>query len=254
MSKSLRLSHWNLSVGDRELVHDVSLTVPAGEIHVLMGPNGSGKSSLALTLAGSPVYSQSPTGKNSPSITLNGLDLTKFSPEERAQAGLFLSFQAPLEIPGVRLFNYLWTIYQARTLKGAEKRLTIVEFKRWTENLCASLGLPAEWLERGLNEGFSGGERKRWEIVQLLVLRPLYAVLDEIDSGLDIDALKRVAACIQTEVSDRQMGVLLITHYQKLVNLLTPQQIYVMKRGQIVAQGKLEVLAKIEQLGYDQFK
>lgn len=224
-----------VEVAGREIVHGVDLTLPAGEIHAVMGPNGSGKSTLAHALAGRPGYVV--TGG---SARLDGLELLDLAAHERARAGLFLGLQQPLEVPGVRLGDAL----EAAGALGASGRLV---------EEAARVGLAPALLERFVNVDLSGGERKRAEIVQLGVLRPKYALLDEVDSGLDVDALGEVAGRLLAATTEWGCGILAITHFERLLRVLPPTTIHVMVAGQLVASGGPELAAVLEQDGYAPF-
>lgn len=229
-------------VEGREILRDLSLTIPSGEVHALMGPNGSGKSTLANVLMGHPGYTHT-----AGTIELDGAPLHELSAEERAKAGLFLSFQYPVEIPGVSFLHLLRTAYAAIHGEGT----SAVELRKKAEVAMEALGMPAAFLKRSVNEGFSGGEKKRAEIVQLAVLQPKYAILDETDSGLDVDALRTVAAGV--EKLRGSMGVLVITHYSRILAHLKPDAVHVMAGGQIVQSGGPDLAQTIEQQGYEQY-
>ena len=231
--------------GGVEILRGVDLTVHEGEVHALMGPNGSGKSTLASVLLGSPEYEVT-----AGSIHFRGEDITDWDPDIRGKAGLFLAFQYPQEIPGVSVINFLRQALSARKgmdLSVLELRLAIME---WMERL----EMDPSFGERYLNEGFSGGEKKRNEILQLAILEPEMAVLDETDSGLDIDALRVVATGVQEVRKDRrQMGVLTITHYQRLLDELHPDHVHVIVDGRIVESGGMELAEELERNGYRRF-
>ncbi len=227
------------------ILRGVDLTVGAGEVHALMGPNGSGKSTLASVLLGSPEYTVT-SGR----IRFQGEDITEWPADVRGKAGLFLAFQYPQEIPGVSVINFLRQSLSARKgidLSVLELRLAIME---WMERL----HMDPSFGERYLNEGFSGGEKKRNEILQMAILEPEMVILDETDSGLDIDALRVVATGVQEVRKERtQMGVLAITHYQRLLNELQPDQVHVLIDGQVVESGGMELATRLEREGYERF-
>ena len=231
--------------GGVEILRGVDLTVHEGEVHALMGPNGSGKSTLASVLLGSPEYEVT-----AGSIHFRGEDITDWDPDIRGKAGLFLAFQYPQEIPGVSVINFLRQALSARKgmdLSVLELRLAIME---WMERL----EMDPSFGERYLNEGFSGGEKKRNEILQMAILEPEMAVLDETDSGLDIDALRVVATGVQEVRKDRrQMGVLAVTHYQRLLDELHPDHVHVIVDGRIVESGGMELAEELERDGYRRF-
>jgi Fe-S cluster assembly ATP-binding protein len=243
----LEIDDLRVAVEDREILRGVSLTVREGELHALMGPNGSGKSTLANALLANPHYLV--TGGR---VVLRGEDVTARSTDERAARGLFLGFQHPEEIPGVSVFNFLRQALAARKgipdLSVLEVRIALME---WTKRL----GMGDAFTERYLNEGFSGGEKKRNEILQMALMEPDVAVLDETDSGLDIDALRSVASGIDAIRAERpQLGILLITHYQRILEHLAPDVVHVLLDGRIVATGGPELAARIEAEGFDTFK
>ena len=229
-----------VSVEGQPIVKGVTLTVRPGYICALMGPNGSGKSTLAHALMGHPRYTL-----ELGTVKMGNKDLTRLPPDERAKAGLFLAFQYPLEIPGVDLLNMLRTAYQ--TIHG---RIAVPEFMALLKEEMARLGIPFGFANRSVNEGFSGGEKKRVEILQLAVLKPTIAILDETDSGLDIDALKTVATEVRRLVKEQGLGVLVITHYQRLLEYLAPDVVSIMQEGRITHTGGSELVAALERGGY----
>lgn len=243
MIPMLSVKDLHVSSGDTEIVKGVSFEISAGEIVALMGPNGSGKSTLAQVLMGHPRYTVT-----SGAVEFNGKDLLVLSPEERAKAGLFLSFQYPQEIAGVPLGKFLRRAHAEIT--GSP--LPALEFFRRIHETCDRLGIERSFVDRPVNEGFSGGEKKRAEILQLMMLAPRLAILDETDSGLDADALRMVArgiTAIQKERSD--MAVLLITHYERFLEFLAPSRVFVIKHGAIVAEGDKELADRIQAEGYE---
>ncbi len=229
-----------------EILKGVTLTVQPGEIHALMGPNGCGKSTLASTLLGSPEYEVT-----SGAIRFQGDDVTEWDTDVRGKAGMFLAFQYPQEIAGVSVLNFLRQALSAR--KGID--MSILELRLALMEWTAKLGMDQSFLERHLNEGFSGGEKKRNEILQMAVLEPEMAILDETDSGLDVDALKVVASGVRQIRDERpQLGVLAITHYQRLLDHLQPDVVHVMVDGRIVASGGMELAAQLDADGYEAFR
>jgi Fe-S cluster assembly ATP-binding protein len=239
----LRVENLRVSVADQEIVRGLSVRVPRGEVHALMGPNGSGKSTLAKVLAGHPDYHVI-SGK----ILMDGENLLELEPDERARRGLFLAFQYPSEIPGVTIANFLRAALQSRLPEGEELEATDYYAKLYEK--MELLGMDRSFTSRSVNEGFSGGEKKRTEILQMAVLEPQYAVLDETDSGLDIDALKTVAHGVNS-LRGPNLGILLITHYQRLLNYIIPDYVHVMVGGRIVRSGRKELALELEERGYD---
>ncbi|MDH4280104.1 MAG: Fe-S cluster assembly ATPase SufC [Acidimicrobiia bacterium] len=229
-----------------EILKGVSLTINPGEIHALMGPNGSGKSTLASTLLGSPEYEVT-SGR----VVFRGDDITDWDTDIRGKAGLFLAFQYPQEISGVSVLNFLRQALSAR--KGVE--MSVLELRLSLMEWMEKLSMDSAFMERYVNEGFSGGEKKRNEILQMAVLEPEMAILDETDSGLDIDALKTVAEGVRAIKDERpQLGTLAITHYQRLLDHLKPDFVHILIDGRIVASGGMELAARLESDGYDSFK
>src|SRR5213596_1848426 len=239
----LRVENLRVSVADQEIVRGLSLRVPRGEVHALMGPNGSGKSTLAKVLAVHPDYHVI-SGK----ILIDGENLLELEPDERARRGLFLAFQYPSEIPGVTIANFLRAALQSRLPEVEELEATDYYAKLYEK--MELLGMDRSFTSRSVNEGFSGGEKKRTEILQLAMLQPKYAILDETDSGLDIDALKIVSRGVNT-MRGPDLGVLLITHYQRLLNYIVPDHVHVMVQGRIVRSGGKELALELEEKGYD---
>jgi len=244
---SLQINSLFAQVGSQDILKGVSLQVKPGEIHAIMGPNGSGKSTLAHILAGHPSYTAT-----AGSVLLKGKNVLEMSPDERAQHGLFLAFQYPVEIPGVRVQAFLRQAFKARFGEevAAQRFPTALAFKKHVEALAEELRVKKTLLTRGLNEGFSGGEKKRLEILQMAVLEPEFAILDETDSGLDIDAIQAVAEGVNTIVKKHKTGVIVITHYQRILNYLKPNVVHVMVDGTIIETGGEEVIERIEKQGY----
>lgn len=227
-------------VNETPIIFGVSLTIKGGEVHVLMGPNGSGKSTLAHTLLGHPSYTIS-NGR----ITVDDQDVTHSSPDERAKNGLFLSFQYPVEIPGVSVQNFLRTAYAA----SHKTEVDVMKFYQIVKERMQSLGIDESFSKRFLNDGFSGGEKKRMEMLQLAVLKPRYAILDETDSGLDVDALKIIAHTI-SEAKKNNTGILLITHYSRILKYIDVNHVHIMTKGKIVKNGDFALANDIENEGY----
>lgn len=237
----LEIKDLHVAVEGKQILHGVTITVKDGERVALMGPNGSGKSTLAYTLMGHPKYVVT-----AGAITFNGEDVLAMEPDERSRKGLFLSFQYPASISGVTLANFL-----RQALLAHGKRLSIPAFRKELTKHMGELGIDAAFAERYLNEGFSGGEKKRAEILQLSMLQPKIAVLDETDSGLDIDAIRIVAEGVNTaHAANPVMSTLIITHYQRILHYLKPDTVYVLARGKIVKQGGAELVAELEKKGY----
>ncbi len=231
----------HVHVADREVVKGVDLAVAAGEIHAIMGPNGSGKSSLVSALAGHPAYTL--TGR----VELDGEDLLALAPDERARRGLFLAFQYPVAIPGVTVGSFLRAAVSAR--RGVE--VPVREFRKELQETMEALEMDRSFAGRYLNDGFSGGEKKRLEILQMLMLKPRFAMLDETDSGLDIDALRVVARGINRAAGSGEMGTLVVTHYQRLLDYVQPHVVHVFMSGRIVRSGGPELALELEARGYD---
>ena len=233
---------------DLDILKGVDLAIRPGEIHAIMGPNGSGKSTLAKLIAGHPGYEA--TGG---SVEFNGEDLLDMEPDERAQTGVFMAFQYPVEIPGVSIANFLRTALQSRLEDGEE--LDLFDFQELLMERMVLLDMDVAFAQRPVNDGFSGGEKKRNEILQMAVLKPALALMDETDSGLDIDALQVVARGVNTlREEDPAMSVLLITHYQRILNHITPDVVHVMVDGKIVESGGPEVALELEASGYEEYR
>jgi Fe-S cluster assembly ATP-binding protein len=241
----LKIENLHATVAGKPILNGLTLTVPTGEIHAIMGPNGAGKSTLAYVLGGRPGYEVTEG-----SVTFDGQDLFAMEPHERAAAGMFLGFQYPVEIPGVSYLQFLREALNSQRRARGEKDLTGGEFIRLSKDKAALLGMDPEMLKRPVNVGFSGGEKKRAEMVQLGIMDPKIAILDETDSGLDIDALKAVGAGINSIMRDPAKSVLLITHYQRLLDYVTPDKVHVLSRGKIVRSGGPELAHELEREGY----
>ncbi|MEN3972425.1 Fe-S cluster assembly ATPase SufC [Sphingomicrobium sp. XHP0235] len=241
----LQISNLQVSVADKPIVRGLDLTVPAGEVHAIMGPNGAGKSTLAYALGGRPNYDV--TGGTA---SLDGEDLLDMDPHERAAHGLFLGFQYPVEIPGVSMLQFLRESLNAQRRTRGESELSGADFIKRAKAQAEALGLDAEMLKRPVNVGFSGGEKKRAEMVQMGIMQPRFAVLDETDSGLDIDALKAVGEGINRIMRAPDKGVLLITHYQRLLDYVKPDKVHILSAGKIVKTGGPELAQELEAEGY----
>jgi Fe-S cluster assembly ATP-binding protein len=241
----LEILNLHVEVDGKEILKGVDLAVSRGEIHALMGPNGSGKSTLANTIMGHPGFEVT-EGK----ILFEGHDATEMEPDERARLGLFLAFQYPSAIPGVSVVNFLRTAINAHRKARGEDPINLKDFRKQLEGQMEILKIDREFTRRYLNEGFSGGEKKRCEILQMAILRPLVSVLDETDSGLDIDALRTVAEAVN-QMRGPDLGVLIITHYQRILDYVAPDFVHIMLDGRIVEEGGPEVAGQLEQKGYD---
>jgi Fe-S cluster assembly ATP-binding protein len=234
-------------VNDKEIIRDFNLTMRQGEIHALMGPNGTGKSTLAYAIMGHPRY-QITSGD----VLIDGESILGLSSDERAHKGIFLAFQYPVSIPGVSLANFLRVAVNARNkaLNPEDKGISLVKFRQLLKSKMDLLKMDYQFAGRYLNEGFSGGEKKRAEILQMAMLEPRFAVLDETDSGLDIDALRIVSEGVNT-LAQGHIGVLVITHYQRMLNYINPDYVHIMYGGRIVESGKAELALRLEEQGYD---
>jgi Fe-S cluster assembly ATP-binding protein len=240
----LEIRNLHVRAGDKDILRGVDLAVGKGEIHALMGPNGSGKSTLANAIMGHPNLEVS-DGQ----VLFKGQDITEAEPDERARKGLFMAFQYPIAVPGVTVTKYLRTVLNAHREAHGEEPIPLKDFRLGVEEAMKLTNVPREFSSRYLNEGFSGGEKKRMEILQLALQRPRMAVLDETDSGLDIDALRVVAAGVNA-VAGPEMGVLIITHYQRILRLVQPSHVHVMFEGRIVREGGAELVDELEAKGY----
>ena len=243
----LEITNIHVTVGGAEIIKGLSLSVPAGETHAIMGPNGAGKSTLAYALAGRDGYEVT-----AGTATLDGADILALAPEARAAKGLFLSFQYPVEIPGLPALTFLRAALNAQRVARGEGEVSSPEFLKLVRAKAAALKIDAEMLKRPLNVGFSGGEKKRFEALQMAVLEPRFAILDETDSGLDIDALRIVADNVNA-LRSPDRGLLVITHYQRLLDYIKPDRVHVLAGGRIVASGGPELAQELEREGYDKY-
>jgi Fe-S cluster assembly ATP-binding protein len=241
----LEIKNLHVSAGDKPILKGVDLRVRSGEFHALMGPNGSGKSTLANALMGHPNFEVT-EGQ----ILFDGEDITEAEPDERARAGLFMAFQYPVAIPGVTVTKYLRMVINAHREARGEEPISLKDFRKDVEAAMALTKVPKEFSTRYLNEGFSGGEKKRMEILQLALLGPRLAVLDETDSGLDIDALNTVANGVNAVAGETGMGTLVITHYQRILHIVRPHFVHIMFEGRIVKEGGEELVGQLEERGY----
>ncbi len=249
MTKELRIENLRVAIDGKEILRGVDLNIRQGEVHALMGPNGSGKSTLSYALMGHPNYEV--TGGT---VTLDGRDILAMEPDERAKAGLFLAFQYPTSIPGVTVANFLRhavTNVRNPDRKEGEDLIPMRDFRKEIRDQMNELGMDHEFARRYLNEGFSGGEKKRAEILQLAMLRPAFAILDETDSGLDIDAVRIVSEGVNRVAARNATGVLVITHYERILTYIKPQFVHILFGGQIVENGGPELVKLLESQGYD---
>lgn len=238
---TLDITHLNVSIQEKEILKDISLSLAKGEVVALMGPNGSGKSTLATTIMGHPRCEVT-----SGTINIDGQDITELAADQRAKKGLFLSFQYPAEIEGVTVANFLRTAYQAKT----GEKVNVLDFYKLLHKHMDELKMDRGFAKRYVNVGFSGGEKKRLEALQLKLLNPSYALLDETDSGLDVDALRTIAEGIDAN-RGKEMGILVITHYTRILQYLKPDRVIVLKQGRIVQQGGPELAQELESKGYE---
>ncbi len=246
MTSSLSIKDLHVSINDKPIIKGLNLEVKSGEIHAIMGPNGSGKSTMAYALAGHPMYEV-----EGGEVWMDGINLLELPPDERAQMGLFLAFQYPTAIPGISMANFLRTSVNAvKGKNNGKKGIPITEFRKLLMEKMALLKMDKSFARRYLNEGFSGGEKKRAEILQMALLEPKFAILDETDSGLDIDALKIVSEGINA-MTGPDRSFIIVTHYQRILNYIKPDFVHIMYDGQIVESGGPELAARLEAEGYD---
>lgn len=249
-TSQLHISKLKVAIDGEAILKGVTLQVNPGEVHAIMGPNGSGKSTLASTLAGHPSYEVM-----SGSVKMSGTEILEMSPDERAQQGLFLAFQYPVEVPGVSVQNFLRRAYEARFQDQPDRLFKrALDFRKHLQAVAEELKIDTGFLTRGLNEGFSGGEKKQLEILQMAILEPKFAILDETDSGLDIDAIKKVAHGVHQIIKKQQTGTLVITHYQRILDYLKPDFVHVMISGKIVRSGGPELVQELEKTGYSELQ
>ena len=238
---TLKIKNYSVSIEDKQILKNVSLEVKSGEVHVIMGPNGTGKSTLLTSLMGHPLYSI-----ESGEVYLNKANILEMPTDERSRAGLFLAFQTPTEIPGVKNVDILREVVTQKN----QDSFKLFDFINEVENATKELGLSKEFIFRDANVGFSGGEKKRNEIVQMKVLKPKFALLDEIDSGLDVDALECVGKAVSTEVKEHNLGVIIVTHYERILKYIKPDFVHVLLNGEIVKTGDSSLIEKINKEGY----
>jgi len=242
----LNIESLNVSIDEKQILKNFSLTIPKGEVHTIMGPNGTGKSTLAKALAGHDDYTI-----DSGSATMDGEDILAMEVDEVSRAGLFLAFQYPIEIPGVSIANFIRAALSSRLPKGED--IDAVAYYKELYSEMERLGIDRKFTSRSVNEGFSGGEKKRCEILQMAMIKPKYCILDETDSGLDIDALKIVADGVN-HMRSEDRGILVITHYQRLLNYIVPDYVHIMMEGRIVKSGDKSLALEVEERGYDWIK
>ncbi|MBP5655493.1 MAG: Fe-S cluster assembly ATPase SufC [Clostridiales bacterium] len=243
-STLLTIRDLKVNVADKEILHGLNMTVDAGQTHVIMGPNGAGKSTLGNAIAGAPKYEIT-----AGSITFKGEDITELSPDKRAKAGIYLSFQNPVEVPGITLANFIRTCVEQKT----GQRLRIWNFKKDLQATMELLGMDPSYADRDLNVGFSGGEKKKAEILQLLMLKPELAILDETDSGLDIDAVRTVSRGIEHYRKEVGGSLIIITHITRILDGLTVDKTHILSDGRIIAEGGRELVDNVNDKGFDQF-
>ena len=244
----LQINDLHVSIGETKILNGISLSINAGETHAVMGPNGSGKSTLANVIAGNPNYSV-----NKGEIIYKGNNIVGMPPDERSKDGVFLAFQYPVEIPGVKNRQFLKTALDAKRVHAGQKEMPIREFNKLYQEKIKLVGMKPELSKRFVNDGFSGGEKKRNEILQLAVLQPQLALLDETDSGLDIDALKTIAESVKI-LQNPELSIMLVTHYQRILTYITPDYVHVLMDGKIVKSGDHQLAEQLEQKGYDWLK
>ena len=244
--KQLEIKDLHISIGDKPIVKGVTLTIKTGEVHAIMGPNGTGKSTLSKAIAGHPDYAIT-----SGDVLIDGTSILEMEPDERARAGIFLAFQYPSEVPGVSIANFLRAALQARLAEG--ENIDASAYYRQLYEKMDMLKIDRKFTSRSVNEGFSGGEKKRCEILQMAMLEPSFALMDETDSGLDIDALRIVAEGVN-KLRGESLGVLMITHYQRLLNYIVPDFVHVMYDGRIVRSGDKSLAVELEAKGYNWVK
>lgn len=246
MKYTLSIKNLHSSTAQKEILKGIDLEIKSGEVHAIMGPNGAGKTTLAMSLMGHPNYNvkfQMPNFK----FQINKEDIGTFSPEEKAKRGLFVTFQHPIEITGVSVLAFLRTAYKQL---HPDEKIPLSEFKQTVKEALRSVQLDESFMQRSVNEGFSGGEKKRVEIAQMLVLKPKFVILDEIDSGLDVDSLKTVAKTVSMAVKKYKMGVLMITHYQRILHFVKPDFVHVLIDGKIKKSDGMSLVRRIEKEGY----
>jgi Fe-S cluster assembly ATP-binding protein len=237
----IKINNLHVTVEGKEILMGVDVVVKPGEVHAIMGKNGSGKSTLAFTLMGHPKYHI-----ESGALEIDGANINEMTPNERAEKGLFLANQYPAAVSGLGSMSFLWQIYK----KHNKNKSTIVEFRKWIDGQAKALDLNPDLLKRGLNDGFSGGEKKKMEILQMLVFNPKYIILDEIDSGLDVDALKKISMTVAAVAKQNKIGVIIITHYSRVLKYIKVDRVHIMENGVIKESGDSSLIQKIENNGF----
>jgi len=241
----IKITNLQVSVEDKEILKGIDLEIKSGEVHAVMGKNGSGKSTLAFTLMGHPKYLI-----EGGSIEVDKTKINELAPNERAELGVFLANQYPAAVPGLTSTSFLWQIYKKRNKKEVAKLMNVIEFRKWIEVQAKALDLNLELLKRGLNDGFSGGEKKKMEILQMLVSNPKYIILDEIDSGLDVDALKKISMTVAKVAKEKKIGVIIITHYSRVLKYIKVDRVHIMEAGKVKESGDSSLIEKIENSGF----
>jgi len=243
----IKINNLKVSVEGKEILRGVDLEIKPGEVHTIMGKNGSGKSTLAFTLMGHPKYVI-----DEGQMVIDETVINELEPNKRADLGLFLANQYPAAVPGLSSTSFLWQIYKKSTKNkvAGEKPISVIEFRKWIESQAKALDLNLDLLKRGLNDGFSGGEKKKMEVLQMLVSNPKYILLDEIDSGLDVDALKKIATTVATVAKAKNIGVLIITHYSRILKYIKVDRVHIMEAGIIKESGDSSLIEQIENTGF----
>lgn len=250
----LFIKNLSVEVEGKKILSGVSLELKVGEVVAVMGPNGSGKSTLSYALAGHPRYeisrkSKVESPKSETKMEIEGEEMVAMAPEERSKRGLFLVNQSPMVVTGLIVQSFLWQVYKKH---NPNSKTSLVDFRKWLVSQAEAIGLETDLLKRGLNDGFSGGEKKKLEIMQLLVSNPKYVILDEVDSGLDVDALKKIAQTVAGLVKGKKIGVLLITHHAKIFEYLRPDRVIIMGNGIIKKTGGIELIKEVEEMGFEE--
>lgn len=240
----ITLKNVSVSADKKPILTNINFDLKSGEVVALMGPNGSGKSSVANTIAGHPDYEIT-----SGQIFVDKKNINQLTPDKRSALGIFLTNQSPVAIPGLNVKNFLWQLYKKNQ---PNKKITLSEFRNWIEIEAKNLDIKLELLDRGLNDGFSGGERKKMEVLQILISKPKYLILDELDSGLDVDALKLISLRIYKLITESNMSILIITHFAKILDYLKPNRVIILDKGQIKTVGNSSLISQVEKLGFKQ--